>query len=89
MPGGQPSVASAPWRRRVRLGAFGPIWTATILLFAVSPIVADGALSNSALQAMLPFAGILAIAAIGQTLVIQQGGLDLSCRGRSRSASCS
>jgi ribose transport system permease protein len=67
--------------RRVRLGAFGPIWTATILLFAVSPLVADGALSRSALQAMLPFAGILAIAAIGQTLVIQQGGLDLSVPG--------
>ncbi|MBS1843653.1 MAG: ABC transporter permease [Actinobacteria bacterium] len=30
---------------------------------------------------MLPFAGILAIAAIGQTLVIQQGGLDLSVPG--------
>jgi ribose transport system permease protein len=30
---------------------------------------------------MLPFAGILAIAAIGQTLVIQQGGLDLSVAG--------
>jgi ribose transport system permease protein len=67
--------------RRVRLGAFGPIWTATILLFAVSPLVADGALSHSALQAMLPFAGILAIAAIGQTLVVQQGGLDLSVPG--------
>lgn len=81
MAGVQPSVASAPWRRRFRLGAFGPIWTATILLFAVSPIVAHGSLSNSALQAMLPFAGILAIAAIGQTLVIQQGGLDLSVPG--------
>jgi ribose transport system permease protein len=30
---------------------------------------------------MLPFAGVLAIAAIGQTLVIQQGGLDLSVPG--------
>jgi ribose transport system permease protein len=30
---------------------------------------------------MLPFAGILAVAAIGQTLVIQQGGLDLSVPG--------
>jgi ribose transport system permease protein len=54
---------------------------ATALLFAVSPLIADSSLSNSALQAMLPFAGILAIAAIGQTLVIQQGGLDLSVPG--------
>jgi ribose transport system permease protein len=79
--GGQPPAEGGPWLRGVRLGTFGPIWTATILLFAASPLVAHGALSNSALQAMLPFAGILAIAAIGQTLVIQQGGLDLSVPG--------
>ncbi len=79
---GQAPVARAPRLRRLRLvGAFGPIWTATALLFAVSPLVAHNALSHSALQAMLPFAGILAIAAIGQTLVIQQGGLDLSVPG--------
>jgi ribose transport system permease protein len=54
---------------------------ATILLFIVSPFVASGSLGHSALQGMLPFAGILAIAAIGQTLVIQQGGLDLSVPG--------
>jgi ribose transport system permease protein len=30
---------------------------------------------------MLPFAAILAIAAVGQTLVVQQGGLDLSAPG--------
>ncbi len=57
------------------------IWVATAVLFIVSPLVAPGSLGNSALQGMLPFAGILAIAAIGQTLVIQQGGLDLSVPG--------
>jgi ribose transport system permease protein len=57
------------------------IWVATAVLFAISPLVASGSLSNSALQGMLPFAGILAVAAIGQTLVIQQGGLDLSVPG--------
>ncbi|MBS1893036.1 MAG: ABC transporter permease [Actinobacteria bacterium] len=60
---------------------FLAIWIATALLFAVSPFVASGSLGHSALQGMLPFAGILAIAAIGQTLVIQQGGLDLSVPG--------
>ncbi len=60
---------------------FAAIWVATILLFIVSPFVASGSLGHSALQGMLPFAGILAIAAIGQTLVIQQGGLDLSVPG--------
>jgi len=60
---------------------FVAIWIATALLFAISPLLASGSLSHSALQAMLPFAGILAVAAIGQTLVIQQGGLDLSVAG--------
>jgi ribose transport system permease protein len=60
---------------------FAAIWVATALLFVVSPLVASSSLSHSALQGMLPFAGILAIAAIGQTLVIQQGGLDLSVPG--------
>jgi ribose transport system permease protein len=78
---GQAPVVKAGRSRRLRFGAFGAIWTATALLFAVSPLVAHNALSQSALQAMLPFAGILAIASIGQTLVIQQGGLDLSVPG--------
>ena len=64
-----------------RGGQFTGIWIVTALLFAVSPLVAHGALSHSSLQAMLPFAGVLAVAAIGQTLVIQQGGLDLSIPG--------
>ncbi len=68
-------------RRRRASSPFVAIWIATALLFAVSPLLASGSLSHSALQAMLPFAGILAIAAIGQTLVIQQGGLDLSVAG--------
>jgi ribose transport system permease protein len=68
---------------RPRLGAspFIAIWIATAILFAVSPLLASGSVSQGALQAMLPFAGILAVAAIGQTLVIQQGGLDLSVAG--------
>ena len=80
---------TAPQGRDERLTAlksrvaspFAAIWVATILLFIISPFVASGSLGNSALQGMLPFAGILAIAAIGQTLVIQQGGLDLSVPG--------
>jgi ribose transport system permease protein len=68
--------------RLPNLGTFGPIWVATAALFALSPLLASGSLSNTAIEsALLPFAGILAIAAIGQTLVIQQGGLDLSVPG--------
>jgi ribose transport system permease protein len=72
--------------RRLRLAEvrpprFSAIYVATALLFAVSPLLASGSLSRSALLSMLPFAAILAIASIGQTLVIQQRGLDLSVPG--------
>jgi ribose transport system permease protein len=60
---------------------FGAVWIATLALFAVSPLLASGSVSHSALLSMLPFAAILAIAAVGQTLVVQQGGLDLSVPG--------
>ncbi|HXR13044.1 MAG TPA: ABC transporter permease [Solirubrobacteraceae bacterium] len=54
---------------------------ATALLFAISPLLASNSLSKSALLSMLPFASMLAAAAIGQTLVIQQRGLDLTVPG--------
>jgi ribose transport system permease protein len=57
------------------------IWWATAALFAVSPLVAPGSLGTAPLLSMLPFAAVLAIAAAGQTLVVQQRGLDLSVPG--------
>jgi ribose transport system permease protein len=60
---------------------FFPIWPATAVLFLVSPLLAPGSLDHSALLGMLPFAAILAIAAAGQTLVVQQRGLDLAVPG--------
>jgi ribose transport system permease protein len=77
--GGSP----ARWRGHFRVprGPYVAIWPATALLFAVSPLVARGSDGSSALRSMLPFAAILAIVGIGQTLVIQQRGLDLSVPG--------
>lgn len=54
---------------------------ALVFLLIISIVLAPGSLSGSALLSMLPFAAILAVAAIGQTLVIQQGGIDLSVPG--------
>ena len=68
-------------RSRLRVPRFSAIWVATAVLFAISPLLAGGSVSRSALLSMLPFAAILAIAGIGQTLVIQQRGLDLSVPG--------
>src|SRR5579872_7474647 len=61
--------------------AAGPILIATGVLFLVSWLVEPASVRGSALLGMLPFAGLLAIAAMGQTLVIQQGGIDLSVAG--------
>jgi ribose transport system permease protein len=57
------------------------IWIATGVLFLLSWILQPQSVRQSALLGMLPFAGVLAIAAMGQTLVIQQGGIDLSVPG--------
>jgi ribose transport system permease protein len=82
----EPQTPLPPWsgaglRSRLRVPRFSAIWVATAVLFAVSPLIASGSVSRSALLSMLPFAAILAIAAIGQTLIIQQRGLDLSVPG--------
>jgi ribose transport system permease protein len=68
--------SESSWRR-----AGFAVWIALALLFAVSPLLASGSLSGSSLLSMLPFAAVLIIASIGQTLVIQQGGLDFSVPG--------
>lgn len=53
----------------------------TAVLFAAGAIASPGSVGLSALSSMLPFAAILAIAAIGQQVVILQRGLDLSAPG--------
>jgi ribose transport system permease protein len=70
----------ALWRRMFS-GRSSAIWIATIILFVLSPLIAPGSLGTAPLLSMLPFASVLAIAAAGQTLVIQQRGLDLSVPG--------
>ncbi len=57
------------------------IGCATILLFAISAIVAPASVSSTSLSGVLPMASVLAIAGLGQMLVVQQGGIDLSVAG--------
>ncbi|MGW0085275.1 ABC transporter permease [Streptomyces sp. NPDC003393] len=54
---------------------------ATALLFALSALLVPKSLSTQSLGAMLPFWAALAIMAAGQTMVIQQRGIDLSVPG--------
>ena len=76
----RPSAGYARARRLLgdRAGAFAPIWVATGALFLVSAVFAGSSLSPISLLTMLPYAGILAVAGLGQTLVIQQRGIDMS-----------
>jgi ribose transport system permease protein len=54
---------------------------ATAGLFVTSAVFASTSLSRGVLLTMLPFAAALAIAGLGQTLVVMQGGIDLSIAG--------
>src|SRR5207302_4650728 len=54
---------------------------ATGLLFLLSELVASSSVTRGTLLTMLPLAAALAIAGLGQTLVVMQGGIDLSVAG--------
>jgi ribose transport system permease protein len=67
-------------RWRVSRG-FVAIATATVALFGLGAVAAPSSVSHSAIIGMVPFAAVLAIAGLGQLLVVQQGGIDLSVAG--------
>lgn len=60
---------------------FVPIWLATAALAIVAAIIAPAALQRTSFAYVLPYMTILAIAALGQMLVIMQAGIDLSTSG--------
>ncbi len=67
--------------REIGVPASAVIVIGTILLFIVSALIEPASLKSGAIKGMLPFAAVLAIIAIGQTLVVQQAGIDLSVPG--------
>lgn len=83
--GPAPAPAPAPLARsRLKAWAKGdgaPIWLATIVLFALSAIIASNSLNAASLASTFAFGGILAVASAGQTLIVQQRGMDLSVAG--------
>ncbi len=60
---------------------FVPIWLATALLVIVAAIVAPETLQHTSWAYVLPYMTILAVAALGQMLVVMQAGIDLSTPG--------
>jgi ribose transport system permease protein len=79
------AAASSPPGRYTSLVAnaavaarFLPVWLATGLLMIVAAIIAPAALQHTNWAYVLPYLTILAIASLGQMLVIMQAGIDLS-----------
>jgi ribose transport system permease protein len=60
---------------------FMPIWIATAVLMVVAAIVAPEALQSTSWAFVLPYMTILALAALGQMLVVMHAGIDLSTPG--------
>lgn len=60
---------------------FVTVVVSTLALIVVCAILAPSAISAGGLAGSLPFAAIIAIVGLGQMLVVQQGGFDLSLAG--------
>jgi ribose transport system permease protein len=92
-PSGSPpagnGLARAAERLRLRSALSGlligsrflPVWLATIALVIVAAIIGPAALGSSSWAFVFPYMTILAVAALGQMLVIMQAGIDLSIPG--------
>ncbi len=61
--------------------SFLTVVASTLALIVVCLIFAPSSMSWGALSGSLPFAAIIAIVGLGQLLVVQQGGFDLSLPG--------
>ena len=60
---------------------FLPIWLATGALVVVAAVIAPNAIKSTSWAFVLPYMTVLAIAALGQMLVIMHAGIDLSTPG--------
>ncbi|MFC7641168.1 ABC transporter permease [Streptosporangium lutulentum] len=73
--------AGDPLAQRLAAWPVSRALAAVVILFIASAVISPASVSQSALLAMLPFAALTAIVSVGQTLVVQQAGLDLSVAG--------
>ncbi|MCL6600722.1 MAG: ABC transporter permease [Alicyclobacillus macrosporangiidus] len=77
----KPIATSAPTRTNVQrrsIGTVAKVYLATFVLFVLSFLIQPNYLSWDHVMQTLVFASFLGIIAIGQTLVILTGGIDLS-----------
>jgi ribose transport system permease protein len=79
--GGSAAVTQTFAANAVVAARFLPVWFATAALAVVASIVAPDALGSTSWSFVLPETTVLAIAALGQMLVIMHAGIDLSTPG--------
>ena len=60
---------------------FVTVAASTLVLLVACLVFAPSSVSSGALAGSLPFAAVIAIVGLGQLLVVQQGGFDLSVAG--------
>lgn len=75
------STASSFRSRSTVSRGFVTMGAALVLLALASLMVAPSSLAPGVVSGMLPFASVLAIIGLGQMLVVQQAGIDLSVPG--------
>lgn len=72
----RPGLRSMPLAR-----SFVTVLLSTLVLLVVCAVFAPSSVSWGSFSGSLPFAAIIAIVGLGQLLVVQQGGFDLSLPG--------
>ncbi|HSL15229.1 MAG TPA: ABC transporter permease [Actinomycetota bacterium] len=76
-----PRPASSALTAFVVASRYMPVYIALVLLVVVASIWAPATLRGPSLRAIAPVGTLLAIAALGQMLVVMTGGIDLSVPG--------
>lgn len=74
-------IRSGAAARRLEVPQFTYVAAASLALVLIGGLLAPQSVSSSALLTMLPFMSILGVAAIGQHIVVQQRGFDISVAG--------
>ena len=64
--------------RALGAAGFAPVWLALAALLLVAGVAAPRTLSGTSLSQIWPFASVMAVAALGEMLVVMTGGIDLS-----------
>lgn len=75
------SLGTSVDRRRRGVSPYMWVWGGVVLIYLLTLFATPNAASLTSLTSMLPYVGILALAAFGQAIVVMQRGIDFSVVG--------